>query len=229
MKRNLKLPLLLLLVAASTALPLGAQTTNAPAKGENLPPPPPPQGAPGQRGPMALLNDEERAKLKAAHDTAIQMDPSLEQAMKDAQQALQKARKAMNDAMIAADPSVEAILAKMNPPKPPGNAPGPNTARPVQGMAALTEGEREQLKAAHEKVKNDPAVIAAREAKKNAITPEARRAAEEALRKVSREAMIKADPSIAPILEKLHPVVAPPQVPSPSASASPEAMMPANP
>ena len=55
------------------------------------------------------------------------------------------------------------------------------------------------------KVKNDPVVIAARQAKQSANTPEARHAAEEALHKASREAMVKADPLIAPILDKLHP------------------------
>lgn len=216
MKNKLKIHLLLALAAASLMLPLGAQSTN---EGTNGAPPP---GGPGQRGPgpMANLSEEDRQKVKAAHDAAIQKDPTLEQGMKDAHQAMEKARKAMHDAMIAVDPSVEAILAKMAPPKQgwnkgdkgPGKGPEGNGAKPWkhdgpgQGMANLTESEREQLKAAHEKVKNDPAVIAAHEAKKNATTPEARHAAEEALHKAAREAMIKADPSIAPILEKLHPI-----------------------
>lgn len=213
MKTTLRFHLLLTLAAASLSLPLRAQDTNT---GTNGTPPPPPEG-PGQHGrgpgPLANLSEEDRQKVKAAHDTAIQKDPTLEQGMKDARQAMEKARKAMQDAMVAVDPSVAPILAKMNPKQggpdqkgPEGNGPKPwKRGGPGQGMANLTESEREQLKAAHEKVKNDPSVVAAHEAKKNATTPEARHAAEEALHKAGREAMIKADPSIAPILEKLHP------------------------
>ena len=215
MKITLKIHLLLAMLAASVALPLRAQDTNTGTNG--TPPPPPPEG-PGQHGrgpgPLANLSEEDRQRVKAAHDAAIQKDPSLEQGMKDARQAMENARKAMQDAMIAVDPSVAPILAKTNPKQggpdqkgPEGNGPKPwKRGGPGQGMANLTENEREQLKAAHEKVKNDPAVIAAHEAKKNATTPEARHAAEEALHKAAREAMIKADPSIAPILEKLHPI-----------------------
>lgn len=216
MKNILKSHLLLTLLASSLMIPLRAQSTDTGTNGTPSP------GAPGQRGPgpMANLSEENRQKIKAAHDAAIQKDPTLEQGMKDAHQAMEKARQAMHDAMIAVDPSVEPILAKMLPPKKggwnkgdkgPGKGPEGNGAKPWkhdgggQGMANLTEAEHEQLKAAHEKVKNDSAVIAAHEAKKNATTPEARHAAEEALRKAVREAMIKADPSIAPILEKLHP------------------------
>jgi hypothetical protein len=217
MKTTLKNPLLLTLVAAALMMPLRAQNTDAGTNGAT------PPGGPSQRGqgPMANLSEEDRQKVKAAHDAAIQNDPSLDQGMKDAYQAMEKARKAMHDAMIAVDPSVEAILAKMAHPKQggwnkgeknPGKGPEENGPKPWKhdgpgpAMANLTESEREQLKVAHEKVKNDPAVVAAREAKKNADTPEARRAAEEALHKASREAMIKEDPSLAPILEKLRPI-----------------------
>ena len=217
MKTTLKYQLLLTLVAASLTLPLCAQNTNT---GTNDAAPPPPPGGPGQHGPMANLSAEERQKIKAAHDAAIQKDPALEQVMKEAHEAMERARNAMHEAMIAVDPTVEPILAKITPPKwgggggdkgNGGRSPEGNDAKPWKhegpgkGMANLTESEREQLKAAHEKVKNDPAVAAAHEAMKNATTPEARRTAEEGLHKASREAMIKADSSIAPILEKLHP------------------------
>lgn len=223
MKTTLKNPLLLTLVTASLMMPLRAQNTDAGNNGAS----PPPSGGPGQRGPgqraqgpMANLSEEERRKVKLAHDAAIQKDPSLEQGMKDAHEVMEKARKAMHDAMITVDPSVEEILAKITPPKQggwdkgkkgPGKGSEGNGSKPWKhggpglGMANLTEGEREQLREAHEKVRNDPAVVAAREAKKNAETPEACHAAEEALHKAAGEAMIKADPSIVPILEKLRP------------------------
>lgn len=72
-------------------------------------------------------------------------------------------------------------------------------------MATLTESEREQLKALHEQVRNDPSVIAARDARKAATTPEARKEAEQKMHQAVRNAMIAVDPSSAPILEKLKP------------------------
>ena len=145
--------------------------------------------------------------------------------MEAARQAMDKARKAMNDAMIAVDPSVEPILAKIAPPKrgggpgagrPPGGqavqGSATNAVRPwkhdgpgPKGMANLNESERQQLKALHEQVKNDPSVIAAREARKAATTPEARKEAEQAMHQAVRNAIIAVDPAVAPILEKLHP------------------------
>lgn len=62
--------------------------------------------------------------------------------------------------------------------------------------ANLTEEERAKLRAAHQKAMEDPAVRAAQEKLK-----QARRE----FREVMRPALLKADPSIQPILEKLRP------------------------
>lgn len=195
------------------------------------PPLMPSSGVHGEHGPMANLSEVERAQVKAAHDKAIQQNPILDQKMKSAHQAMEDAKKSMHDAMVAVDPSVEPILSKMMPPKwsgkhegaagnrggqngivsPAATSSGTNASawqQPVHrepaGMARLTEGERQQLKSIHERSKNDPAVLATKEAKRNATTPEARNAAEEALHQAMNAAMIKADPSIEPILAKLH-------------------------
>ena len=207
------LPALLLLPLAFTPLRAQMETNaNAPMNERN----PPPSGE--RHGPMAQLSDAERAQVKAAHDKAIEQDPSLQQKMKEAHDAMEAARKGMNEAMVKADPTVEAILAKITPPKRDGKKEGaPNQGskaapRPWKrddprgkGMANLSEAERQQVKVLHEQVKNDPAVATAHEAMKRATTPEARQKAEKALQSASRDAMVKADPSIGPILEKLHP------------------------
>lgn len=227
------------LLLATSPLSLRAQNTNAQAT-----PPPPPKG--GGHGPMANLSEDERAQVKAAHDKAIQQNPALDQKMKAAQQAMEEARKSMHEAMIAVDPTVEPILAKMMPPKwggkhegGPGNAngqvrgvaPGSTNSNGWQqaghheppGMANLSETERQQLKSLHEQVKTDPSVIAARQAKQGATTPEARNAAEEALHQAMHDAMIKADPSVEAILSKLHPSGGNGGQPSASPSAIPMA------
>jgi hypothetical protein len=190
---------------------------------------------------MANLSEQERSQLKAAHDKATQQNPALEEAIKSARQGMQKARKEMHDAMIAIDPSVAPILAKIEPPKWGGQGKGQHKGpgkggdgyggqrhAPPPGMANLTEQERTQLKAAHEQIKGDPSVGVAREAMKTATTPEARHAAHEALRQAADAALLKVDQSLGPILEKLH--QAAPASASSSASSNStneEAMAPA--
>ena len=63
-----------------------------------------------------------------------------------------------------------------------------------EALESLTPAERQQLKAAHEKAEADPAVAAAHENAKEAM-----KAAHEAM----KAAMLKADPTIGPILDKL--------------------------
>ena len=62
-------------------------------------------------------------------------------------------------------------------------------------LASLTEDERARLRAAHEKALMDPAVQAAREKL---------RQARKEFREIMRPALLKADPSIQPILDKLR-------------------------
>jgi len=62
--------------------------------------------------------------------------------------------------------------------------------------ASLNEDERSKLKAAHQKAMGDPAVRAARDRL---------RQARREFRDVMRPALLKADPSIQPILEKMRP------------------------
>jgi hypothetical protein len=69
------------------------------------------------------------------------------------------------------------------------------TERRAARLANLTEDERGRLRAAYQKASQDPAVQAAREKLK-----QARRE----FREVMRPALLKADPSIQPILDKLR-------------------------
>src|SRR4051794_10162556 len=69
------------------------------------------------------------------------------------------------------------------------------TERRAARLANLTEDERTRLRAAHQKALQDPAVQAAREKLKQARWE---------FREVLRPALLKADPSIQPILEKLR-------------------------
>lgn len=236
----MKISLPILFLTCLAAIPIQAQT-NTDNGGGN--PPPPPGGAqnlPPRDGPMSKLSKEEREQLKAAHDKAIQLDPSLDLKMKSAHEAMEAARLAMHDAMIKADPSVAPILEKITPrkwerkfdrearPNPPADGQASQATdkantnafstngvaadafkhpehRMPPGFANLTPSEQAQLKSVHEQVKNDPSVVAAKQAEKNASTPEERHAAKDVLHKAMHDAMVKADPSIEPILSKIQP------------------------
>lgn len=227
------------LLTSSLPFALRAQemASNTPSSNQDAPPP-----GPGHRGAMFILREQERSRLKAlseqersqlkaAHDKAIQQNPSVDQALKDAHETMEKARKEMHDAMIAIDPSVAPILAKIEPPKWEGNrGNGQRSGKwegakewkhhgPPPGMANLTEQERVQLKSAHEQIKDDPSFASAREVMKAATTPEARRAAHETLRQAADAALLKVDSTLGPILEKLH-QAGPPPAPSSSASSN---------
>ena len=218
-------------------LPLSGQT---PTTREGARPP-----LSGDHGAMDNLPQDEREKLKAAHDLALQKDPSLDDKIKAAHQSMEDARKALYDAMITVDPTVETILNKIImskhgnvPPKfakemrklpdaqqgnPPGTNPVSAAIPPPQekrgqppGFANLSPAEQVRLKSLHDQVKNDPSVIASHEAERNASTPEEHRAAKDSVRKAIHDAMMKSDPSIEPILAKLHPEVPPQEARPPS-------------
>lgn len=84
--------------------------------------------------------------------------------------------------------------------QPPDRPDRPNrqflSERRARMLANLSEDERARLRAAHQKAMTDPAVQAAREKLK-----QARRE----FREVLRPALLKADPSLQPILDKLRP------------------------
>ncbi len=70
--------------------------------------------------------------------------------------------------------------------------------------ATLTDAERQQLKADMETIKNDPQLVAAREAVKDEQTKEAKHAAHRSLEQIRHNLLLKADPSIQPVLDKMH-------------------------
>jgi hypothetical protein len=72
-----------------------------------------------------------------------------------------------------------------------------------QMRSVLNDQERSQLKSAMKEVKNDPQLVAAREALKDAQTKEAKKAAHDTLRQTRRDLLLKADPSLSPVLEKV--------------------------
>jgi hypothetical protein len=63
------------------------------------------------------LNEEERSRLKAAHQKAM-ADPAVRAAREKLRQARREFREIMRPALLKADPSLQPILEKMRPERP---------------------------------------------------------------------------------------------------------------
>lgn len=102
------------------------------------------------------------------------------------------------------------VQAQTNPVAP---APTPSNNNQSQGtpshhakkdvLANLTEAERQQFKAAMKKIKDDPQLVAARQAVKESQTKEAKIAGHQALNQTRHDLLVKADPTIQPVLDKI--------------------------
>ena len=187
---------------------------------------PRPQGRPGQ-GPDAPrpnfrlpvpLSPEEQKRLHEAMEKAKQ-DPAVKEAHEQAakaqqaaQEAQKKARELTDEAARKADPEVAPILEKikkaMEHPQPnqPGRQPNTEPGRLREGnreqpanrgaqFPGLTPDEQQRVREALAKANAEPAVREARE-----VAAQAQRKAIE----IAEDAARKADPSVAPLLEKMH-------------------------
>ena len=152
-----------------------------------------------QHGPPsdAKLTPDEQQRLHAAREKA-KNDPTV-RSLKEANDALEKQlENAMRSAMLSADSSLGPVLEKIKAAR--------DRAKDMRGkFESLTTEQKQQLKAARSAAKDDPAVQAAREKMQNAQGPEARREAGRELHEAMKAAILKADPSLAPLLEKLGP------------------------
>ena len=147
--------------------------------------------------PYAKLTPDEQERLQAAREKA-KNDPTV--------RSLEEARKALNEqfetamraAMLSADSSLGPVLDKIKAAR--------DRAKDMRGkFESLTPEQKKQLKAARSAAKDDPAVQAAREKMRNAEGPEAKREAGREMHQAMKAAMLKADPSLAPLLENLGP------------------------
>jgi Spy/CpxP family protein refolding chaperone len=70
-----------------------------------------------RRARWANLTEEERGKLRAAHEKAM-ADPAVQAAREKLRQARREFREVMRPALLKADPSIKAILDKLRPDRP---------------------------------------------------------------------------------------------------------------
>lgn len=145
---------------------------------------------------MEELPPELRKRFEAAREKAMQ-DPAIQALKNKADVANEEFRKAMREAMMKADPELAEML-KGFAGKKIGRGEG-------AGLGNLSESDRQKLMAARLKVKDDPTVEAAAEKRKTATTPEERAAADKQFHEAMRAALLKADPSLGPILDQIKP------------------------
>ena len=215
MKRHpIPLASLLAVLALSTSAPgaLKAQTTNTPASASGKPP-----SAQAQKGYRHGSGDEShgwssltpqeayrlRADLKKIHE-----DPKLEGACKTLRNDMNALRQTKRELLVKADPSIKPVLDKM--------AHEERCARvsswfnrvfhlgkPYQNdwqkgygaWAKLSDAEREHLKNDMQLIRKDPKLIAAQKTVYMDI---------KAVRQIERERLIRIDPSIKPVFDKLE-------------------------
>jgi hypothetical protein len=177
-----------------------------------------------------MLSPEEREKLQAAR-LKVGEDADVKAKQDAAQKANKELAELMNAKLLEVDPSLGPILEKLKnarermanrrpggeggpgarprpegdgPPKGPKD-PGADAGKPERegGLGKLSKEERDKLQAAREQAKSDPAVTQAREKVQAAGTPEEKTEARKALQTALRDAMTKANPETAAILDKM--------------------------
>ncbi|MBU3664265.1 MAG: hypothetical protein FGM15_00095 [Chthoniobacterales bacterium] len=176
-----------------TAFALSLPTAQAQGPGHS--------GGPHKKGPPpwieAKLSPDEAQRLAAAREK-VKDDPTIK-SLRESHKALNdQLEKAFDAAIVAADPGLAPVLEKIK-----------QARTEAKGMRdrfdSLTPDQREKLKAAREAAKSDPAVAAAREKMQAAQTPEAKREARRAMHEAMQAAMVKQNPDLAPLIEKIRP------------------------
>lgn len=157
---------------------------------------------------LERLPDEVKAKFRAAREAALQ-NPEIAALRQEADAANAKFRDAMREAIAKADPELAEKVRKhmeksgsVKGPKKHGDRPkGPG----APDFSKLAPEEKDKLQTAREIAKQAPAVQSAEAAIKSAQSPEERRSATENYYAAMRVAMLTADPTLAPVLEKIGP------------------------
>jgi hypothetical protein len=177
------------LALAAISIGFGWNSGIAQPAGEGTPEPPAArEQGPRQRGLAKFLESlppETRKRFEAAREKALQ-DPKLQELRHAFESAKRDFLKAMRDRMLEIDPGLADIVRKRAGERKSWGEEG--------GFGNLSEDERQKLTSTREKAENDVAVQAAEEK---------RREASEEYRKVLRDAMVKDDPSVASLLEKM--------------------------
>ena len=160
------------------------------------------------RDQMEKLPEDVRKRFHEAKEEAMK-DPEIQALREKTESAAKELREAMRKVISEKNPDLAEQLSayfktSQSEPKKKDKKPRPdaNFEEPLKNLAPA---ERTRLEAAREIAKQAPAVQSAEAAMQSASSPEARHEAAENFRKVMRDAMITADPSLADVLDKIKP------------------------
>lgn len=219
---NVKSYLLTAALIISGVISVCAQAPSPDSMGDQQPPPPPREGPRGKdRKFLMNLPPEVQKRFQEAREKALK-DPKIQELRKASDKANRDFFEAMRLKMQEIDPGLAEIIKKNVDAEGKRGPEGRGGGGKMKGFQSLTEAQRDQLMAAREKAKDEPAVQAAREKRDAATTPQERQAASEEFHKTMNAAILKIDPSLAPILEKLENASAPPPPPAGAPSAGEE-------
>ncbi len=158
---------------------------------------------------MPDVPPELRERFREAREKALD-DSKVRRLREEMEKSAKAFREAMRDAMLRADPGLaEALKNWKDRPGRPGKWDKPDNRPPGGGFESLSEGDRQRLMDAREKAKDDPAVVAAREKRDNAKTPEERMQASKEFHDAMRAALLKQDPTLGPVLDRIKPPTPP--------------------
>ncbi len=156
-----------------------------------------PPGKHGRPGGAPELSPDEMQRLAAAR-TKAKSDPTI-RSLKESRDAIDnQLENAMNAAILAVDPGLAPALEKIKQARGRAKEAG-------ERFQTLTPEQQEALKAARQAAKADPAVVAATEKMKAASDPKAKHQAGRAIHEAMKAAMLKQNPALAPLLEKMGP------------------------
>jgi len=179
--------------------PLMAQDTPQPPSRNSEMGIPPWKNNGKKQGPFAAANltPEERDRIAAAREKANE-DPTV-RSLREARDKLgEQLADAMRAAMLSADPTLAPALDKIKEAR-------ERAKKMKEKFRSLSPEQKQQLKAARQKAKDDPSVQAAREKLRDAQGHDAKRAAARDLHQAMRAAMLKSDPSLGSLLDQIGP------------------------
>ncbi|HEY5742474.1 MAG TPA: hypothetical protein VIS99_08025 [Terrimicrobiaceae bacterium] len=146
---------------------------------------------------LESLSPEMRERFQSAREKALE-DPKLQELRWKAQRAKREFFKAMRESMLKIDPGLAEIVKKKS-----VERRARRLSQDEERFRNLNDPERQKLLKVVEQVESDPAVQAARKRKWEANSADEHKTAVEAYNKILQDAMMKVDPTIAPILDKL--------------------------
>ena len=156
---------------------------------------------------MEAIPEELRDRFKTARDEAL-ADPAIQDLKKKADEASDAFRSAVRASMVKSDPELAASVQKIADKwKENFRSPTPPKEKRKQletVIQNLPPAEKDQFEKAREIAKQAPAVQTAEAKMKNAQNPQDRQAAAMEYHEAMRNAILTADPTLAPVIDKIR-------------------------